>query len=161
MDLTPEGLGKLPIVLRGKSADDVEHYEDVAEAIFKYTSLLRAMPPTEEVFNEIKAIAGLSFRFAERGSTITYANTLATWMQSPVPREKILTAKYLLEDFNYDQLAASLQLLDPRRATVAVICRELPKNLNMTFDKKEPIYGTEYCERMLSSEFMKEVCYRT
>jgi insulysin len=118
------------------------------------------MPPTEEVFNEIKAIAGLSFRFAERGSTITYANTLATWMQSPVPREKILTAKYLLEDFNYDQLAASLQLLDPRRATVAVICRELPKNVNMTFDKKEPIYGTEYCERMLSPEFMKEVRHR-
>jgi secreted Zn-dependent insulinase-like peptidase len=82
---------------------------------------------------------------------------LATWMQSPVPREKILTAKYLLEDFKYDELAASLQMLDPRRATVAVICRELPKNAGLTFDKKEPIYGTDYCEKRLSPEFMKEV----
>jgi insulysin len=109
------------------------------------------------VFNEIKAIAELSFRFAERGKTITYANMLATWMQSPVPREKILTAKYLLEDFKYDELAASLQMLDPRRATVAVICRELPKSVNLTFDKKEPIYGTEYCELKFSPEFLKEV----
>jgi len=82
---------------------------------------------------------------------------LATWMQSPVPREKILTAKYLLEDFKYDELAASLQMLDPRRATVAVICRELPKNAGVTFDKKEPIYGTDYCEKRFSPEFMKEV----
>jgi hypothetical protein len=86
---------------------------------------------------------------------------LATWMQSPVPREKILTAKYLLEDFKYDELAASLQMLDPRRATVAVICRELPKNAGVTFDKKEPIYGTDYCEKRLSPEFMKEVSTST
>lgn len=68
-----------------------------------------------------------------------------------------MTAKYLLEDFKYDELAASLQLLDPRRATVAVICRDLPKNAGVTFDKKEPIYGTDYCEKMLSPQFMKEV----
>jgi insulysin len=68
-----------------------------------------------------------------------------------------LTAKYLLEDFKYDELAASLQMLDPRRATVAVICRELPKNVDLTFDKKEPIYGTDYCERKFSPEFLKEV----
>ena len=82
-------------------------------------------------------------------------------MQSPVPREKILTAKYLLEDFKYDELAASLQMLDPRRATVAVICRELPKNAGVTFDKKEPIYGTDYCEKRFSPEFMKEVSTST
>jgi insulysin len=33
----------------------------------------------------------------------------------------------------------------------------MPKSTGMTFDKSEPIYGTEYCERMFSPEFMKEV----
>jgi insulysin len=128
-------------------------------AIFKYTSLLRSTPPTEKVFNEIKAISDISFRFAERGKTIDYANGLAGWIQSPVPREKILSSKYLVEEFHYDELASALQMLDPRRATVGVTCRDLPKSAGITFDKKEPIYGTEYCERRLSEEFLKEVSY--
>jgi len=158
MDLTPEGLGMSPVRSRALLAADIsEHYEDVAMAIFKYTSLLRATPPTEEVFNEIKAISDISFRFAERGKTIDYANGLATWIQAPVPREKILSAKYLVEEFIYDELASALQMLDPRRATIGVTCRELPKSAGITFDKTEPIYGTEYCEKRLGEAFMKEV----
>lgn len=126
-------------------------------AVFKYTSLLRNTPPTEEVFNEIKAISDISFRFAERGRTIDYANGLANWIQAPVPREKILSAKYLVEQFHYDELAQALQLLDPRRAAIGIQCRTLPKSAGVTFDKKEPIYGTEYAEKKLSDEFMKEV----
>lgn len=125
-------------------------------AIFKYTSLLRSSPPSEEAFNEIKAIAEIQYRFSERGKTISYANTLAGWMQSPVPREKILTSKYLIEEFKYDELANALQMLDPRRATVGVTCRELPSGVDAKFDKTEPIYGTEYCELRLSDAFMKE-----
>lgn len=137
--------------------EPVEHYEDVAMAIFKYTSLLRASPPSETAFNEIKAISDIQFRFSERGKVVNYANGLAGWMQSPVPREKIVSSKFLVEEFKYDELAAALQMLDPRRATVGVTCRELPKSVNATFDKKEPIYGTEYCELKLSDDFMKEV----
>ena len=126
-------------------------------AIFKYTSLLRATPPSEESFNEIKAISDIQFRFSERGKVMSYANGLAGWMQSPVPREKIVSSKYLVEEFKYDELASALQMLDPRRATVGVTCRELPKSVNAAWDKKEPIYGTEYCELKLSDEFLKEV----
>lgn len=126
-------------------------------AIFKYTSLLRATPPSEESFNEIKAISDIQFRYSERGKVVNYAHGLAGWMQSPVPREKIVSSKFLVEEFKYDELAAALKMLDPRRATVGVTCRELPKSVTASFDKKEPIYGTEYGELKLSDEFLKEV----
>ncbi|WVR07976.1 hypothetical protein IAU60_005019 [Kwoniella sp. DSM 27419] len=141
VDLSPEGL---------------EHYKEVALAIFKYISLLRSQPPSEEAFNEIKAISEISFRFAERGRVSSYCASLSGMMQSPVPREKIVSSKWLVEEYKRDELEAALQLLDPRRAYIGVTCRELPKSVEGTFDQKEAIYQTEYKRVKFDQEFLKE-----
>nr|XP_019043437.1 insulysin [Kwoniella bestiolae CBS 10118]OCF22367.1 insulysin [Kwoniella bestiolae CBS 10118] len=145
VDLTPEGLA---------------HHKDVALVIFKYISLLRSKPPSEEAFNEIKAIADISFKFAERGKTSSYCASLSGFMQSPVPREKIVSAKWLVEEYKQDELEAALQLLDPRRSTIGITCKELPKDVLESkgdFDQKEAIYGTEYKRVKYDEEFLKEV----
>ncbi|WVQ66403.1 uncharacterized protein L199_004583 [Kwoniella botswanensis] len=144
VDLTPEGLA---------------HHKDVALVIFKYISLLRSKPPSEKAFNEIKAIADISFKFAERGKTSSYCASLSGFMQSPVPREKIVSAKWLVEEYKQDELEAALQLLDPRRSTIGITCKELPKDVlenNGDFDQKEAIYGTEYKRVKYDQEFLNE-----
>ncbi|WRT69793.1 uncharacterized protein IL334_006784 [Kwoniella shivajii] len=141
VDLTPEGL---------------EHYKDVALVIFKYISLLRSKPPSEEAFNEIKAIADISFKFAERGRTSSYCANLSGFMQSPVPREKVISSKWLVEEYKQDELEAALQLLDPRRAIIGVTCKDVPKDVTGTFDKKEAIYGTEYKRVKFDKDFLTE-----
>lgn len=144
VDLTIEGL---------------EHYQDVGLVIFKYISLLRSEPPSKTAFLEMKSIGDISFKFAERGSTSDYVSGLSSWLQDPVPREKIVSSKYLLEDFKEDELKAALMLLDPRRAKMGVICQTLPKDAaEGGWDKTEPIYGTKYTQRKLSEDFIKEVC---
>jgi insulysin len=156
VDLTPDGLGmSLPMLCA--SADFAEHYEDVALAIFKYISLLRSTPASSTVFNEIQAIGDISFKFAERGRTSDYVCGLSGWMQSPVPREKIVSSKYLLEEFDVELLTNATQLLDPRRAVIGVTCQTLPSSVQGTFDRKEPIYGTEYKLEKVSEKFLKEV----
>ncbi|KAK8849760.1 hypothetical protein IAR55_005095 [Kwoniella newhampshirensis] len=147
------GLFKITVDL---SPDGLVHYRDVALAIFKYISLLRSQPPSSEAFNEIKAISEISFRFAERGRTSTYCSSLSSWLQTPVPREKIVSSKWLVEEFKSDELSAALQLLDPRRAAIGVTCKELPKDVEGTFDKTEPIYGTEYTRVKFSEDFLRE-----
>ncbi|TYJ55081.1 hypothetical protein B9479_004218 [Cryptococcus floricola] len=141
VDLTPEGL---------------QHYDDVAKAIFKYISLLRSQPPSRLAFDEIKAIADISFRFAEQGKTSHYCTNLSSWLQSPVPREKIVSSKWLVEEYKEDELSSALQLLDPRRANIGVTCKELPKSVQGSFDQKEEIYGTEYKRVKFSEEFLRE-----
>jgi insulysin len=76
-------------------------------------------------------------------------------MQYPIPRERIL-ASSLMDKFNSEELAAAIQLLDPRRATMGVTCKELPKGVEGTWNAKEPIYGTEMYRMKLSDEFVKE-----
>ena len=129
--------------------------------MFKYFSLLRAQPPSSTIFNEIKAIAEISFRFAERSKSHHYVTSLSNSMQGPVPREKILSAGSLLEEFRADELASVLQLLDPMRASVGLSAKELPPGVEGTFDQTEPIYGTEYKQMRLDDAFMQEVCRST
>ncbi|WWC92904.1 uncharacterized protein L201_007866 [Kwoniella dendrophila CBS 6074] len=144
VDLTPEGLA---------------HHKDVALVIFKYISLLRSKPPSEEAFNEIKAIADISFKFAERGRVSSYCASLSGFMQSPVPREKIISSKWLVEEYKQNELEAALQLLDPRRSTIGITCKEIPKDVLQKegdFDQKEVIYGTDYKRVRFDEEFLKE-----
>ena len=126
-------------------------------SVFQYISLLRSQPPSKLAFDEIKAIADISFKFAERGSTSRYCTGLSGWMQTPVPREKIISSNWLVEEYREDELRAALSLLDPRKALLGVTCRDLPKNVEGTFDKKEPIYGTEYKQQRLPEDFIKQV----
>jgi len=130
-----------------------EHWKDVALAIFKYISLLRSQPPSSTIFNEIKAIAEISFRFAERTKIHRYVTSLSNAMQHPVPRDKIVSAGSLLEEFRADELSAALQLLDPKRASIGVSSRELPPGVEGSFDRTEPIYGTEYMQMPIGEQF--------
>lgn len=42
-------------------------------------------------------------------------------------------------------------------AAIGVTTQELPKDVTGSFDKTEPIYGTEYTQIKLPEDFMKEV----
>ena len=137
--------------------DHLEKYASVALAIFKYAALLRSSPPSKTTFDEISRIGNISFRFAERGKVDHYCTNLSGWLASPVPREKIVSTRYLLEQYNPDELSAAMQLLDPRKAAIGVTCKELPKDVTGTWDQTEPIYGTQYRQQKLSEEFIKEV----
>jgi insulysin len=62
-----------------------------------------------------------------------------------------------MEKWNPDEVVATLQLLDPRRAAIGLTCKEVPADVGGEFDLKEPIYGTEYKQTRLSDEFLKDV----
>ena len=82
---------------------------------------------------------------------------LSNSMQIPVPREKIISGKALLEEFRADELAAALQLLDPRRAVIGITAKEVPQGVESTYNMTEPVYGTEYAQVKFSEELLKEV----
>lgn len=86
-----------------------------------------------------------------------YCVELTAGMQDPVPRDRIISAKWLIEEYNQEELESTLMYLDPRKAAIGVTSRELPQGVEGTFDLKEPIYGTEHKRMRVSDEFMKEV----
>jgi insulysin len=105
----------------------IANYEKVAQAVYKYIHLLKSQPPSEEAFNEIKALAEIGFRFVERGGASSYVSDLARQLHQPVPREKIISSQWLVEEFDAEEIRRSLDLLDPRRSNIAVSARKLPR----------------------------------
>lgn len=102
-------------------------------------------------------MADISFRFAEKHRPDDYCTELTGGMQEPVPRDRIVSSKYVMEKWNPDEVVATLQLLDPRRAAIGLTCKEVPADVGGDFDLKEPIYGTEYKQTRLSDEFLRDV----
>lgn len=136
--------------------DGVEHWKDVSLAVFKYFTLLRNAPASETAvaFKEVSQLADISYRYADRGKTRDYVCSLSTWMQDPVQRNEIVSAKYLYGDFDGATLKKCFELLDPRQAAIGICAQVLPKNVEGTFNETEPIYGTEYLQQRLPEEFL-------
>lgn len=124
--------------------------------MFKYFELLRNSPPSETAFKEIRQLADISFRYADRGKTRDYVTMLAGWMQHPVERDEIVSSNWLLGEWDNEVMAKTFQLLDPRQCSVGVLSQELPKDVNATYDTKEAIYGTEYHRERLPESFLAE-----
>ncbi|GMK56588.1 hypothetical protein CspeluHIS016_0304280 [Cutaneotrichosporon spelunceum] len=141
LQLTPQGL---------------EAWRDVVLAVFKYFDLLRTEPPSERSFKEIRQLADISFKYADRGETRDYVTMLAGWMQHPVERDEVVSSNWLLGEWDGDMMAKVIQLLDPRQCTVGILSQELPKDVPATYDSKEAIYGTEYHRERFSEAFLAE-----
>lgn len=133
----------------------VVNYEKVAQAVYKYIHLLRTSKPSEAIFNEIKALADIDFRFVEKGHASSYVSDLARQLHQPVPRDKVISSQWLVEEFDEAGTAKLLAQLDVRNSNIAISGKVLPPGIG-DFDRTEPIYGTRYRKEKMSQEFIDE-----
>lgn len=141
-------------------ASPAENYEAVAQAVFANLRLLLEAGPQPETFAEVKALADLSFKFAEKSSSPSdYASDVASNLSGPWPKEWTLSQAWLVREFDAEGVRKTLEGLTVDRCKLTVASQELPKSVAARggYDKKEPIYGTEYRVERLSEEFVKQV----
>lgn len=119
------------------------NYQQVIATIYRYIALLRSQPPQEYVFDDVKALSEIGFRFIEPAPGSAYTSELAKKMQQPVPREKIVSSQWLVERFDAEAIKEALQLLDIGRGNVAVTAKVMPPGVG-PLDQAEPFYGTRY-----------------
>lgn len=132
------------------------NYPQVAISVFKYISLLRDTPPQVYLFDDIKNLSALKFRFFEPRPASAYASELSKQMQQPVPRENIISSQILVERFDPDGISNALQMLDVEKCVIAVTAKDLPKEVG-ELHQVEPVYGTKYKVTSMSQEFIDEV----
>ncbi|KAJ9108236.1 hypothetical protein QFC19_002484 [Naganishia cerealis] len=135
------------------TAEGLTKYREVAMSVFKYLALLRNTAPQEYLFDDIKELSALKFRFLESRPSSLYASELSKQMQQPVPREKIISSQILVERFDPDAVRAVLLSLDVTRSVIAVTAKDLPSSVGK-LDQTEPIYGTKYTVTPMSQEFI-------
>lgn len=138
LSLTPEGL---------------KRYEELAEIVFQYISILKKSDPQEWIFSEIKTIAEVDFKFKQKASASRTTSGLSQTMQDPIPRDRLLSGYSWPRIFDPAMVKRGLSFLtvDDVRFTL-VSSEKLPGKV-----KKEKWYGTEYSTMTISPDFLKRL----
>lgn len=157
-DLSPEGLCKSPCTLPQSFVAHtfLVHYKYVAMTMCKYIELLRHTPPDKRIFQELKTLRDIRFRFAERSRPAAYVSEVAKWLQQPTPREKVISSQFLVERFGSQEISTLVGLLDVKRSLTVVTAKSMPLDVG-PFHRTEPVFGTRYRVDKMPADFMKSV----
>ncbi|KAJ5575534.1 hypothetical protein N7535_002460 [Penicillium sp. DV-2018c] len=132
--LTPEGL---------------KQYQEVAKAIFEYIAMIKQREPEQWIFDEMKNLAEVDFRFKQKTPASRFTSRLCSVMQKSLPREWLLSGS-LLRRFDPELIKKALSHLRTDNFRLLIVSQDFPG----TWDQKEKWYGTEYKVEKIPKDFL-------
>ncbi|KAI9790783.1 MAG: Insulinase (Peptidase M16) [Candelina submexicana] len=151
-DVCP-GSGLFSIDVR-LTEDGLANYEEIIKVIFQYISMVREAGPQQWIFEEMKGLAEVDFRFREKSPASRFTSHLGSTMQRPYPRERLLSASSVITKYDPEGINKALSYLRPDNFRLNVITQGSPPGF---LDRKERWYGTEYRCDPLKKEFLADV----
>ena len=122
IQLTPKGL---------------RNYKKIIRNVFQYLSLLRKTGLPRYVYDEVKLMSELDYRFAEKPEGTSLVNVFSTLMMY-YPLRTVETAPYLITEFKPRIFDSMLYNLTPKNMLAVLAARDVKTN------QKEEFYGAEY-----------------
>ncbi len=122
IQLTPKGLS---------------NYKKVIENVFQYLSLLRKTGLPPYVYEEVKRMSKLDYRFAEKPEGTSLVNVFSTLMMY-YPFRTLEIDPYIITDFKPRIFDNILYSLSPNNMLAILAARDLKTSM------KEEFYGVEY-----------------
>ncbi|ANB12559.1 Ste23p [Sugiyamaella lignohabitans] len=130
----------------------LDNYEQVLYGIFEYLKLLELTPPQSWIFDELKEMTVVDFKFKQKTDAIDVASRLATVLQRPgLPREHLLSHN-LMRDYRSELISDFVTYLNPDNFRAVLTGQSLSG-----LDKREKWYGTEYSEQNIDPEILAKL----
>eukprot|EP00943_MAST-04B_sp_MAST-4B-sp1_P002723 g2723.t1 len=127
--------------------DGMEHVFNVVDMVYQYIHMMRLAKPQEWIWQEMKDINEMNFRFKQKSEVDNYVSSIAASMESVKP-EHILSHRYLVEDYDPKFIGELMSLLNPKNCRVTFTGLQYED----ICDKQEKWYGTKYKEENISEE---------
>ncbi|GAT24591.1 a-pheromone processing metallopeptidase Ste23 [Aspergillus luchuensis] len=135
--LTPEGL---------------KQYREVTKVVFEYIAMIKEREPQQWIFDEMKNLAEVEFRFKQKSPASRFTSRLSSVMQKPYPREWLLSGN-LLRKFEPELVKKALSYLRPDNFRMVIVAQDYPGDWNC----REKWYGTEYKVEDIPEDFMDSI----
>jgi insulysin len=133
--------------------EGLKNYENVTEVVFQYLAMLKEHPPQQWIFDELKKMSEVDFRFKQKSPASKTTSALSAVMQKPYPRDYLLSGPSLIRKFNPEGIKRGLDSLTPENFRVTIVSQEFPGN----WDQKEKWYGTDYKYEDIPAKFMDRI----
>lgn len=121
----------------------LEHWEDVAAAVFAYIALLEQDGISADRHREQSDLTALAFDFREQGAAFGYVRGLSHNLLR-FPPEDVIRAGHAMKDFDAELIGRFLAELRPQNALVTLVAPEVEG------DREEPHFGVRYRLRPLA-----------
>jgi insulysin len=131
-------------------------YEDVVAAIFEYIEMIKDQGVKKWIFDEIKSLAEIEFKFSEKCPPSQYTSSLSQQMQENLPPQWTISGGSVLRKYDPALIEKHLDLLRPDNFRLTIACQEFPKGIKPT--KVEQWYSTDYTVLPVSDELNKVCC---
>ncbi|DBA04210.1 TPA: hypothetical protein N0F65_004318 [Lagenidium giganteum] len=108
------------------TVEGIAHWREIVLAVFEYLRMLRESGLPEWVFEELKALGEISFRFQEEGAAIENCEELAQTMQSifQVAPQDLLRFDLFQGEFQRDLVKQLLEHLTPGSLRVCLVSQK-------------------------------------
>jgi insulysin len=133
--------------------DGLEHYQEVVKVVFQYISLLKESPPLQWVFDEMKVMSEVDFRFKQKTPASRFTSKLSSVMQHPYPRELLLNGTSVLRKFDSAAITKAMEYLRADNFRMVIVSQDYPGG----WDQKEKWYGTEYKVEKIPAKFAEGI----
>ena len=133
--------------------DGLSHYQEVVTSIFEYIALLKEDPPQKWIFEELKRMSEVDFRFKQKSPASKTTSALSGTMQKPYPRDWLLSGPRLMRKWDPESISKGLSYLRPDNFRIHIISQQYPGD----WDKKEKWYGTDYKYEKIPEEFLERI----
>ncbi|WEW56245.1 metalloprotease [Emydomyces testavorans] len=132
--------------------DGLHHHEEVVKVVFQYIALIKEHPPQQWIFDEMKNLSEVDFRFRQKSPASRFTSSVSSVMQKPYPREWLISGS-LLRKFEPELITRGLSYLNADNFNIELISQKYPGD----WDKKEKWYGTEYKVERISENLLSEI----
>ncbi|KAK2763223.1 Insulinase (Peptidase M16) [Arachnomyces sp. PD_36] len=129
--------------------DGLKEYHEVVKVIFEYISLIKEQPPQQWIFDEMKNLAEVEFKYKQKSPASRFTSRLSSVMQKPLPRDWLLSGATLIRKFDPAAITQALGYLRADNFRIMLVSQHYPGD----WDSKEKWYGTEYKVEKIPEDF--------
>ncbi|CAF9915700.1 MAG: Insulinase (Peptidase M16) [Heterodermia speciosa] len=129
--------------------EGLEKYQEIVKVLFQYIALIKEQPPQKWIFDEIKGMAEVDFRFQQKSPASSFTSKMSGQMQKPLPRERLLSGSSLMPIFDGEAISKGLACLRTDNYRLMIVSQHFPGD----WDQKEKWYGTDYKIESIPADF--------
>ena len=126
------------------------HVDEIVCLVFACLSMIHSKPDDETIWDEMRDLGSVGFRFRDSVEPSNAALSLAGAMQL-YPPEELMSAPYMYSEWDPDAIRQLLSLLSPSRFNLIHTTKQHDA-AELTL--AEPWYGTRFAVRPLSQELI-------
>ncbi|ODN05282.1 Insulin-degrading enzyme [Orchesella cincta] len=133
------------------TADGLKNTDVIIHHMFEYLQMLRDLGPQKWVWEEMRDVNAMLFRFKDKERPQSFVTHISSSMHN-FPLTDVLSAGYILTDFKPELITEILEHLVPEKSRVTIVSKEFADKTEFV----EEWYGVKYNRKLIEGERTNE-----